>query len=127
MANILANRFSIKPHTELFGKSFEHFICLELHAFLDYNKIRQPLTFWRSQSGYEVDFLIGDSIAIEVKGSAMVKEKHCRGLNALAEELKLDKKIIVSMDPHKRLLGDIEIIPYREFLQSLWDKSLYSL
>jgi len=127
VANILANRFSIKPHTELFGKSFEHFICLELHAFLDYNKIRQPLTFWRSQSGYEVDFLIGDSIAIEVKGSAMVKEKHCRGLNALAEELKLDKKIIVSMDPHKRLLGDIEIIPYREFLQSLWDKSLYSL
>ena len=124
VANILANRFSIKPQTELFGKVFEHFICLELHAYLNYNKIRQPLTFWRSKSGYEVDFLIGDTIAIEVKGSVMVKDKHCRGLNALAEDLNLDKKIIVSMDPNRRQLGDIMIIPYREFLHLLWGNNL---
>ena len=124
VANILANRFSIKPQSELFGKVFEHFICLELHAYLNYHKIRKTLTFWRSKSGYEVDFLIGDTIAIEVKGTAMVKDKHCRGLNALAEDLELDHKIIVSMDLNRRLLGDVEVIPYREFLQQLWDHQL---
>lgn len=124
VANILANRLSIKPHTELFGKVFEHFICLELHAYLNYNKIRKPLTFWRSKSGYEVDFLIGDNIAIEVKASAMVKDKHCRGLNALAEDLDLEKKIIVSMDSNRRQLGDIMVIPYREFLHLLWENNL---
>jgi len=120
VANILANRFNIKPQTELFGKVFEHFICLELHAYIGYNKIRQPMTFWRSKSGYEVDFLVGDHIAIEVKSSAMVKEKHCRGLRALSEELNLERKIIVSMDTNKRLLDDIEVIHCREFLAQLW-------
>ncbi|MFK5892110.1 MAG: hypothetical protein QM504_02695 [Pseudomonadota bacterium] len=48
----------------------------------------------------------------------------CRGLNALAEGLNLDKKIIVSMDLNRRLLGDIEIIPYREFLHLLWEDKL---
>jgi len=127
VANILANRFSIKPQTELFGKVFEHFICLELHAYLSYKKIRKSLTFWRSKSGYEVDFLIGDNIAIEVKGTTMVKEKHCRGLNALAEDIELDSKIIISLDSKRRLLGDIEIIPYREFLQLLWENEYFGI
>ena len=78
------------------------------------------MTFWRSKSGYEVDFLVGDHIAIEVKSSAMVKEKHCRGLRALSEELNLERKIIVSMDTNKRLLDDIEVIHCREFLAQLW-------
>lgn len=125
VANVLANRFNIKPQTELFGKVFEHFICLELHAYINYNKIRQPLTFWRSRSGYEVDFLVGDHIAIEVKSSTMVKEKHCRGLNVLSEELNLERKIIVSMDDNKRLLGEIEVIPYREFLAQLWNGQIF--
>jgi len=55
----------------------------------------------------------------------MVKDKHCRGLNALAEDLDLDKKIIVSMDPNRRLLGDVMVMPYREFLYQLWDDTLF--
>ena len=124
VANILANRFQIKPQTELFGKVFEHFICLELHAYINYNKIRKPLKFWRSKSGYEVDFIIGDDVAIEVKSSVMVKDKHCRGLKALDEELALEKKIIVSMDTNRRLIGDIQVIPYREFLEQLWEHNI---
>lgn len=124
VSNILAERSYIKPKTELFGKAFEHFIFLELKAYLDYSRKKAKLTFWRSKAGHEVDFLLGDKIAIEVKGSEMVSSKHLKGLKALAEDLNLTKKIVVSMDPVPRMVGDISIYPYRIFLEKLWDDKI---
>ena len=125
VCNVLAGRRNIKPKTELFGKSFEHFVFAELRAFLSYERDPRPLTFWRSQlSDYEVDFLIGNEIAIEVKGTSLVTERHLTGIKALSEELKLKKKIVVSMDDKPRQIEDIEILPIRIFLTKLWSKNL---
>ncbi len=126
VSNILAERSYIKPKTELFGKAFEHFIFLELKAYLDYSRKRAKLTFWRSKAGHEVDFLIGDKIAIEVKSSDMVSAKHLKGLKALAEDLDLTRKIVVSMDPVHRKIGEIDIYPYKLFLEKLWDNEIVS-
>lgn len=121
VCNLLAGRKNIKPKTELFGKSFEHFIFTEIRAFLSYQRDPRPLTFWKSQlSDYEVDFLIGDEIAVEVKGSDLITERHLTGIKALAEELKLKKKIVVSMDEQPRRVGDIDILPVSHFLPMLW-------
>ncbi len=122
VSNLLAGRGSIAPGTELFGKAFEHFIFLELQAYLHYTRDRRKLNYWRSKSGFEVDFLIGGKIAIEVKGSLLVSAKHTRGLRALAEDIDLERKIIVSLDPARRELGGVEIFPYRDFLRLLWQK-----
>ncbi|MCK5675305.1 MAG: ATP-binding protein, partial [Spirochaetales bacterium] len=124
VSNILAERSYIKPKTELFGKAFEHFIFLELKAYIDYSHKRAKLTFWRSKAGHEVDFLIGDKIAIEVKGSDMVSDKHLKGLKALAEDLDLTRKIVVSMDPVHRKIGEIDIYPYKLFLEKLWNNEI---
>ncbi len=123
VCNCLAGRRGIKPKTELFGKTLEHFVFTELRAFLLYHKDRRPLSFWRSRSGYEVDFLIGDEIAVEVKGTEMVTEKHLSGLKALSEEIKLRKKIVVSLDKNPRKIKDIEVLPIKNFLQKLWSSS----
>lgn len=121
VCNLLAGRKNIQPKTELFGKSFEHFVYTELQAFLFYRRDARPLTFWRSQvSDYEVDFLIGDEIAVEVKGTDLVAERHLTGIRALAEELKLKKKMVVSMDEKPRRVGDIDILPIFRFLEMLW-------
>lgn len=120
VCNFLAGRKGIKPKTELFGNALEHFIFTELKAYLDYTNDKRPLYFWRSKSGYEVDFLIGDEIAIEVKASELATERHCGGLTALAEELTLKKKIVVSLDPFPRKIKDIEILPVPVFLKRLW-------
>lgn len=124
VSNVLAGRHQITAKTELFGKAFEHFIFLELKAYLHYTKDRRPLTYWRSKSGFEVDFLVGDEIAIEVKGTEMVSQKHTKGLNKLSEDVTLKQKIIVSLDPRERLLDDIVVYPYREFLTQLWNHQL---
>jgi predicted AAA+ superfamily ATPase len=120
VCNHLANRTNIQPKSELFGKCFEHFIFTELHAWLDYTKDRRLLTFWRDYAGHEVDFIIGDDIAIEVKSSEMVCEKHLKNLTMLGKDVTLKKKIVVSMDPAPRLLEGVDILPWREFLTRLW-------
>ena len=121
VANFLAGRKGIRPRTELFGKALEHFIFTEITAYLSYRNDKRPLSFWRSTSGYEVDFLVGDEIAIEVKGTENVSEKHLSGLKALSEEMPLKRKIVVSMDSAPRRIGTIDVLPVGHFLRELWE------
>lgn len=120
VCNALAGRTGIRPKTDLFGKALEHFVFTELNAFLSYRQDPRPLSFWRSKSGYEVDFMIGDEIAVEVKASSMVAERQLTGLRALSEDVTLRKKIVVSMDSSPRRLGDVDVLPVDVFLERLW-------
>ena len=120
VANVIAGRKSIRPATELFGNAFEHYIFTELSAWLHYTKDRRPLTFFRDKTGAEVDFVIGDDIAIEVKGTELVAEKHLKGLKLFSEYAKVKKSIVVSLDSRPRKQGDINILPYKIFLELLW-------
>jgi predicted AAA+ superfamily ATPase len=124
VANTLAGRSRIRPKTELFGKALEHFIFLEIKAFLSYRNDKRQISFWRSKSGYEVDFVLGESTGIEVKGTEMVTEKHLAGLKSLAQEIPLKKKIVVSLDSKPRLLENIRVLPVSVFLKELWGGSI---
>jgi predicted AAA+ superfamily ATPase len=124
VANTLAGRSHIRPKTELFGKALEHFIFLEIKAFLSYRNDKRQISFWRSKSGYEVDFVLGESTGIEVKGTEMVTEKHLTGLKSLAQEIPLKKKIVVSLDSNPRLLENIRVLPVSVFLKELWGGSI---
>ncbi len=97
---------------------------LELRARLDYERVDLPLCYWRSHSRMEVDFVLGDHIAIEVKGKARVTRRDLAGLRALAEELPLERKIVVCTEPRRRRDEDVEIIPVEEFLADLWDAKI---
>ena len=56
---------------------------LEIAAYLSYRKVRRKFTFWRTSGGHEVDFVIGDDTAVEVKGSENISERHCKSLEEL--------------------------------------------
>lgn len=121
VANVLAKRLNIQPKSELYGKCLEHLVFLELQAYLSYSKDRRELTFWRSVNGQEVDFIIGNQIAIEVKATTRVQAKHFKGIKAFAEEIDLTHKIIISLDDTKRLTSDgFLIYPFRDFVKDLW-------
>lgn len=93
---------------------------MELRAYLSYRRIRKSLSYWQSKNGQEVDFVIGDDIAIEVKSSNNIQDKHLKGLKAFSEEGLCKKYILVSQDKVNRNQDNINILYWEDFLQSLW-------
>jgi predicted AAA+ superfamily ATPase len=108
--------------TPEFGEAFETYMMHELKSFSDYTS-GEHLHYWRSASGFEVDFIVGDHTALEVKAKKNVSLNDIKPLRMLAEEGKLKRYICVSMEPRRRKVGNIDILPYREFLDLLWDKA----
>lgn len=110
---------SFKPGTPEFGEAFETYIMHELTSYSDYMS-GEPLSYWRATSGFEVDFIIGDHTAVEVKAKENVSAQDVKSLKALAEEKCLKRYLCVSLEPRMRKLDDITILPYKTFLEALW-------
>jgi hypothetical protein len=64
-------RLGFRPGMPEFGEALETIVFHELTAFRDYVS-GEPLAYWRSTSGFEVDFVIDDHTAIEVKAKENV-------------------------------------------------------
>ena len=111
----------VQEGTKEFGDFFEHFIYLELRAWIDYCRTTCTLHYWRSTSAFEVNFILDQKIAIEVKSTSQPSQKHFRGLNALAEESFCTKLILLCRAQEMRLEGQIIIYPWERFLTDLWN------
>ena len=119
--NFLVHRLNVHLQSDTFGRVLEHFIFLEIKSALSYLRKDTPLSFWRSTSKLEVDFLLDDAVAIEVKAKKRISASDCRGISALAEDIKLRKKLIVCLETEPRKLDNgIEVLSYRRFLDGLW-------
>lgn len=110
---------TVAPETPEYGDAVETYVMHELGAWTDY-EAPQPLAYWRSTSGFEVDFILGDHTAIEVKAKSVVSPADLKGLNALAEEALLRRYICVSLEPRPRQVGNVEVLPLSLFLERLW-------
>lgn len=120
IGNVLREVQNISPSSDLFGLRFEQFIAMEIRAYLSYSRKRLSLNYWRSVNGQEVDFLIGDSIAIEVKSTSRVSKRHRKGLKALKEESVFEKFYLVSLDLDLSEHDGIIQIYWKDFLTKLW-------
>ncbi|OQW97066.1 MAG: hypothetical protein BWK74_07125, partial [Desulfobacteraceae bacterium A6] len=86
VANYLA-RHRPKIGSPEFGKAFEHYILMELKAYQAYRNPDWPISFWRTSTGREVDFIMGDKeLAMEIKGSSRIHEGDIGSLQALLED-----------------------------------------
>jgi predicted AAA+ superfamily ATPase len=121
VANHLARRQARLGSAE-FGKSFEHYILMELKAYQAYRQPDLPITFWRTAAGQEVDFILGDKdLAIEIKGSPRVHDGDLRSLAALAEDGPVRRSAVVCLEKEpRRLSRGLEVLPWRLFLERLW-------
>ena len=122
IANYLLKRGNILPGSETFGKAFEHYIYHEIYAHRHYTQTDYPISYWRTTSGLEVDFILGDhEVAVEVKATPSASARHLKGLKSFAEEYSVKRKVLVSLDPLPRKAGDIDILPWERFLELLWN------
>lgn len=117
----LSRRIVLEEKGEQFGRAFEHFIHMELQAYNHYAEKDMDIRYWRTKAGQEVDFILGDEICIEVKGTDLVKPSDLKGIVAFKEECRPGKSIVVCNEKEPRLYGDIRIIPWRMFLEELWN------
>jgi len=125
IANYLLRRGPVVERSEAFGKAFEHFMYLEIYAHSKYSGLDYPISYWRTSSQFEVDFILGDhEIAVEVKATDMAMGHHLKGLKAFSEEYKAKHSILVTQDLRPRKIGNITVLPWKVFLERLWSGEL---
>jgi predicted AAA+ superfamily ATPase len=121
VAGYLTKRWIEEQRGEQFGKAFEHFMLMEILAFRSYSNSHFTVNFWRTKTGMEVDYVLGEGeIAIEVKGSSRVDNKDMNGLEAFMRQHSPKRNILVCNEKAKRLCGKVEILPWEIFLHELW-------
>ncbi len=111
-----------------YGTLFETYIAMELTAYIDYSGHSEAdLTYYRTSDGKrEVDFIIKDEVAIDVKCAKSITDKHLKNLRELKEEGIFSKYIVVSREESARMLDDgILILPWKTFLERLWNKDIF--
>lgn len=125
VARVLAGIETIDRHSNLYGKAFEHFVWMELRSYLAYrDKEQLALCYWHTKHGQEVDFVIGNRLAIEVKATSAVSKHDLKGLRLLAEEGVHEKFYLVSHDPIATRDGNFYTMPWMMFLDELWQDRL---
>lgn len=108
------------------GSAFEHFILMELIAFLGIHELDIPIHYWRSKSGMEVDFVLDDGkIALEVKIDINPTIMDVPGLVAFCDDYAPQYAFVICQCERKRRLKtkkghSIDILPWQEFLENLW-------
>lgn len=123
--NALASIRYVDPGTDAWGRAMEHFIYTELRSWLDYSNDPRDLSFWRTQDKREVDFILGDDTAIEVKASSNPTQRHLKNLLEIKTEGQFKHLLLVCNVEIPRRFQDVEILPLKVFLQRLW-KGEYS-
>ncbi|MBN2689468.1 MAG: ATP-binding protein [Gammaproteobacteria bacterium] len=121
VTRLIQNRALLNKGSPEYGEAFESYICHELKTFIDYTHLK-GLNYWRSKSGFEVDFIISNEIAIEVKAKDNVSLQDIKGIKALQEEKKHKHYIVVSFEKTTRMVGGIQILPWKIFLEKLWGR-----
>jgi predicted AAA+ superfamily ATPase len=111
---------AFRPSTPEFGEAFETYLMHELASYSDYIS-GDPISYWRSTTGFEVDFIIGDHTAVEVKAKESISQQDMKSLRALAEEKRLKRYLCVCLEPRARRVEGILVIPFKEFLEALWN------
>ena len=120
ITHTLAGTQTLDRNSNLYGKSFEQFIGMEIRAYLSYKRRKLQFSYWRSTHGYEVDFLVGRETAVEVKASQKISQRDFKGLKALEEERIFKNYILVSQDPINTRDNNFQALYWKKFLDNLW-------
>ena len=121
----LQGRGSLVKGTTEYGHAFESWVMHELAAYSDALKRDAEISYWRTRTGLEVDFVVNGEVAIESKTTHNVTRDDLKGLRAIADEGAFRHRILVSGEPLAREIDGIWILPWQEFISRLWSGDLF--
>jgi uncharacterized protein len=125
VSNYLAKR-KPKFQTREFGKSFEHYLLMELKAYQAYQNPELSLHYWRTSNNQEVDFILGEmEVALEVKAANRVNEFDTKHLQCLSESHTLKQKLLISFEKEsKQFSNGVKCLHWETFLKMLWSNQI---
>lgn len=101
-----------------YGRAFEHFLILEIIRLAAYEEKDYVFSFYRTESGAEVDLIIetprGDTFAVEMKAVSNPVSSDYRGLHSFAEISRNAVLCCVCLAPRRRISGKVHIMPWQE-------------
>jgi Predicted ATPase (AAA+ superfamily) len=118
--NALAGDRIVAEGSERWGKNLEHLVYAELRAWIDYSLDDRSLAFWRTVDGREVDFVLGDDTAIEVKATERPVDRDLSGLVAIGEEGVFRRRILACCVPRPSVVQGVEVMNIASFIEELW-------
>jgi predicted AAA+ superfamily ATPase len=124
VANTLAGINALDPASDLFGRCFEQFVYMEIKAWMTYRRKKLSLSYWQKSNECEVDLLLGNEIAIEVKSTTRLNSSDFRGLKEITDEVPVKRRILVSRDPMAMENEGILCLHWSEFCERLWNDNL---
>jgi len=104
------------------GHLLETLVFHELRAHISYSNCGGTLSYYRTPSGTEVDFIWSrgkHAVGIEVKASGQWRTEHGRALRALREEKVLTACHAVYLGDTPQKDGSVRVQPFSAFLSSL--------
>lgn len=118
----LRPRGPLDKEAELEGPALEGLVAQHLRSWIQLQREPHQLSFWRTKSQVEVDFIVYGPKgfwAIEVKRSQEVNHFDCKGLKAFQEEYPEASPLLLYLGKEHRKIDCIDCIPIQTFLSQL--------
>ncbi len=121
----LSGRRELVRGTPEYGHAFESWVMQEIASYADTFRRDAEISYWRTRTNLEVDFIVNGEVAIEAKTTRSATKDDLKGLRAIGDEGTFRHRILVSNEPRPRKTDGIEILPWREFIARLWSGELF--
>lgn len=119
---------SLRPHgpldrpEEIEGAALEGLVAQHLRAWIAYSRAQAELSYWRTRSGVEIDFVVYGRAgfwAIEVKNAANVRSANLRPLKEFAADYPECMPILLYRGKERLRTEGVWCVPVEEFLARL--------
>jgi predicted AAA+ superfamily ATPase len=114
-------RVELQEKSYEFGKSFEHFLILEIIKLNHYLRLYLDLTFYRTERGTEVDCIIetpaGKTIALEIKSTTDPTPTMFKGLYSFKEKITDAQLLFGCRVQRAQAIKEVTVLPWQEVLE----------
>jgi predicted AAA+ superfamily ATPase len=104
---------------EIDGAALETLVAQHIRAWIGLRHGDETLSFWRTRSGVEVDFVVygeREFTAIEVKNAARLRPEDLRGLRAFGEEYPEARRLLLYRGSRRFVRDGVPCWPVEDFL-----------
>jgi len=119
------SRTELKVGSFRFGRLFETFLILECFRLNDYRETDFRFSYWRTNTGMEVDLVVQrgitqEPLAIEIKSDAQPQRADLTGLLSFQSDNPGARLVCACTTPVAYRLAGVDVLPWEEFLDALF-------